>query len=121
MNGAVVLLLMATSVWAAGCDQPPARDPDVGDVKRGGQLLTQYHCGSCHTIPGVTAARGQVAVTLASFGRRSYIAGRVPNTHEQLTRWIMDPASLVPQATMPSMGVSAADARDMAAYLGELQ
>jgi cytochrome c2 len=57
-------------------------------------------------------------VTLESFGRRSYIAGRVPNRPELLQRWLIEPASLVPGTAMPAMGVSKADARDMAAYLG---
>jgi len=92
-----------------------------GDALRGERLLAQYHCGSCHTIPGVASARGQVAVTLDSFGRRSYIAGRVPNTPQHVADWIVAPSSLVPQTTMPSMGVSAADAKDMAAYLGRLR
>jgi len=84
-------------------------------------LLAQYHCGSCHTIPGVDAARGQVAVTLESFGRRSYIAGRVPNDSEHLARWIVEPQSVVPGTLMPDMGVSHLDARDMAAFLGALR
>lgn len=90
-------------------------------VARGQQLLARYQCGSCHVIPGVAASRGQFAVSLASFGRRSYIAGRVANQPEMLARWIAAPASVVPGTLMPDMGVSAADARDMAAYLGTLR
>jgi cytochrome c len=92
-----------------------------GDPVRGERLLAQYHCGSCHTIPGVAAARGRVAVTLESFGRRSYIAGRLPNTPQLLADWIVAPSALIPQTTMPAMGVSADDAKDMAAYLGKLR
>lgn len=90
-------------------------------VTHGQQLLARYHCGSCHMIPGVAASRGQVAASLAAFGRRSYIAGRVANTPAMLARWITEPASVVPGTLMPSMGVSADDARDMAAYLGTLR
>jgi cytochrome c len=92
-----------------------------GDPSRGERLLAQYHCGSCHTIPGVASARGRVAVTLESFGRRSYIAGRLPNTPQLLADWIVAPSALIPQTTMPAMGVSADDAKDMAAYLGKLR
>jgi cytochrome c len=92
-----------------------------GNAERGRRLLAQYQCGSCHTIPGVASAAGTHASTLQGFGLRSYIAGRVVNRPELLARWIAQPHSLVPGTPMPSMGVSAADARDMAAYLLELR
>jgi cytochrome c len=67
-------------------------------------------------------ARGcRTAVSLAGFGRHSYIAGRLPNEPRLLERWLIDPAALVPGTAMPAMGVSAADARDMAAYLRSLR
>ncbi len=91
------------------------------DGVRGQALLARFHCGSCHHIPGVPAARGDYAVTLEAYGRRSYIAGRVANTPALLARWIQKPASVVPGTLMPDLGVSADDARDMAAYLGTLQ
>lgn len=96
----------------------PALDDHAG---RGAQLLARYHCGSCHHIPGVAAARGSYAATLQAYGRRSYIAGRVPNTAANLARWIIDPAAVVPGTLMPNMGATAADARAMAAYLGGLR
>lgn len=79
--------------------------------------MAQYQCGSCHAVPGVAAARGRLGPSLAGFGRRSYIAGHVPNGPEALARWIVEPAALAPDTTMPAMGASEADARDMAAYL----
>jgi cytochrome c len=98
-----------------------AAAPAPGSIERGRALLAQYQCGSCHTIPGVTAARGQVAAPLAQWRKRSYIAGRLPNRPEVLAQWIAAPQSLVPGTPMPSMGVSAADAQAMAAYLNSLE
>ena len=102
------------SIAVAGCSHSPA-------AERGRALAEQYQCGSCHTIPGVNAANGQVAVTLESFGRRSYIAGRVPNLEENLVLWIVAPDKLVPGTMMPSMGVTPDDAKLIAAYLGQLR
>ena len=93
----------------------------AGDAERGRRLAERYHCGACHVIPGVPAARGRIGSSLAGFGRRSYIAGRLPNEALLLERWLVEPAALVPGTAMPAMGVSAADARDMAAYLRSLQ
>lgn len=92
-----------------------------GDAQRGQRLLAAYQCGSCHAIPGVVASQGSMAAPLDAFSKRSYIAGRIPNSADALARWIVSPASLIPDTPMPSMGVSSAEARDMAAYLGTLQ
>lgn len=117
--------VLAMAVLSTGCDLaerplPNAPLPEAR-IARGQALLAQYQCGSCHAIPAVEAARGVAGPPLAAFGRRSYIAGQVPNRHDALTRWIVDPSALVPGTTMPSMGVSNDDARDMAAYLLSLE
>ena len=91
------------------------------DVERGRELAQQYQCGTCHVIPGVNAAKGTVAVTLESFGQRSYIAGHVPNTRENLVRWIVEPAAVVPGTLMPSMGVTPTMRATIAAYLMQLR
>lgn len=109
--------LVAGSVQAAA---PPDASPGA-TVERGRALLAQYQCGSCHTVPGVTGARGEVAQTLRAWSRRSYIAGKLPNRPELLAHWIRDPQALVPGTAMPSMGVSPHDAQAMAAYLFSLQ
>jgi cytochrome c len=93
----------------------------ANDIAKGQRLLAQYQCGACHAIPGVEDARGGAGPSLEKFGRRSYIAGHVPNDADHLQRWIADPRALVPHTTMPDMGVSQDDARDMAAYLHTLK
>ena len=114
--------LLVLAVLAGGCtpEEQHLRAPSA-QRERGRLLLAQYQCGSCHTIPDVQAARGRTGPTLAAFGRRSYIAGHVPNGPEHLARWIVAPAALVPGTTMPAMGVSPEDARDIAAYLLALE
>lgn len=117
MAAVPVLMLLAGAVRA----QPPAQVPDKAQVARGKALIAQYQCGSCHAIPGIPAARGETAQTLKSWSRRSYIAGRLPNNAEVLTRWITDPPALVPGTAMPRMGVSPDEAQAMAAYLFSLR
>jgi cytochrome c len=108
----VALMLIAACSFPAA-----ARD----DIARGQRLLAQYQCGACHIIPGIEDARGKAGPPLNAFGRRSYIAGHIPNTTDRLAQWIMAPRSLVPNTTMPDMGVTERDARAMAAYLRTLQ
>jgi len=117
-----LLCLAATTCDAvAAAGTPPDAIHKTPDKSLGQRLLTQYQCGSCHSIPGVAAARGTWGPSLQAFGKRSYIAGHIPNRPDVLARWIMQPSALVPGTLMPSMGVSADDARDMAAYLGSLE
>lgn len=115
------VLVAAASLWLLSGCLAASETPEDRQAQRGRELLARYHCGSCHTIPGVAAAQGQVSASLAAYGRRSYIAGRVANETSTLARWIADPASVVPGTRMPNMGVSADDARDMALYLGRLR
>ena len=81
----------------------------------------QYGCPACHTIPGVKNANGNVGPPLARIGERTYIAGMLRNTPPNLVRWIREPQAVVPGNAMPDMGVSEADARDIAAYLYTLR
>jgi len=91
------------------------------DIERGRHLAERYACGACHRIPGVEAARGTLGPPLDGFGRRSYIAGRLPNGAALLARWIVDPPALVPGTAMPRLGVAPAEASDIAAYLLSLE
>lgn len=113
--------VLAVAWLAAGCspgDKPTEAPPAPrAAIERGQRLLAQYQCGGCHAIPGVASAGGQVASSLAGFGGRSYIAGRLPNQPALLAQWIAQPQAMIPGTAMPSMGVTPADARDMAAYL----
>jgi len=113
--------LLVCAATLAGCGdevrEPRARWEIQGaDLARGRQLMTHYQCGSCHQIPGVPGGSRQ-APALDGFVHRSFIAGQWPNTPEGLQQWLMDPPAVVPGTTMPRLGVSEADARDMAAYL----
>ena len=118
-----LLVCLLAGIGCSACDAGPAARPGgtAAELKQGQRLLAQYQCGSCHAIPSVAAARGVQGPSLEAFGRRSYIAGQVPNSPDSLARWIVAPQALVPDTRMPSMGVSPADARFMAAYLESLR
>jgi cytochrome c1 len=106
----------------AACD----RASDVtaiagGDPHRGRDAVRRYGCGTCHTIPGVSGARGTVGPPLAQMGRRSYVAGHLQNTPENLARWIRQPQEVDRPNAMPDMGVTETDSRDIAAFLYTLR
>jgi len=92
-----------------------------GNADRGAQAIQQYGCGSCHMIPGINRANGLVGPPLMMFGRRTFIAGEVANTPNNLVQWIQNPQSIEAGTAMPNMGISEDQARDIAAYLYTLR
>lgn len=92
-----------------------------GDPQRGRIALRDYGCAACHTIPGVPGADGLVGPPLAGIADRLYIAGVLPNTPGNLMAWIREPQDIDPLTAMPSTGVTAGDARDIAGYLYTLR
>lgn len=95
-------------------------DEDSRDAARGKVALRQYGCISCHTIEGVTGPDAWVGPPLRRMSARKYIAGVLPNSRENLVRWIRDPQGVDPLTAMPDLGVTASHARDIAAYLNSL-
>ena len=111
---------------AAAGDRPARTGAPVwivpgGDAQRGAEWIAHFGCGGCHTIPGVQGANGNVGPPLIGIGERIYIAGMLRNTPAGLMRWIRTPQSVVPGNAMPDMGISDAQARDIAAYLYTLR
>lgn len=107
----------------SGCGKSEEAAPKVagGDPQQGRRLMAQYQCAACHAIPEVPGAHGNAGPPLDSFGRRSYIAGGIPNVPEELMRWLDNPQAMKPGSPMPDLGVSPAEARHMAAYLYTLR
>ena len=96
----------------------PEHEPLTGgNAEQGRQLIQQYGCGSCHRIPGVPGANGNVGPPLENLAHRVYVAGRLANTPENVIKWIRDPRGVDPQTVMPAVGLDEAAARDVAAYL----
>jgi cytochrome c2 len=93
----------------------------VGDPERGRRAIQQYGCTACHRIPGIVGPASHTGPALTAMGSRKYIAGMLPNSYDNMVRWLRSPQSVSPQSAMPDMGVSAADAGDIAAYLAQLR
>jgi cytochrome c len=91
-------------------------DPDLGRA-----AIERYGCGSCHTIPGVRGADANVGPSLQKLAGRTYVAGVLPNTPANLTRWIQDPPAVDDKTAMPNLGITEHEARDIAAYLYTLK
>jgi cytochrome c2 len=91
-----------------------------GDPAAGAQALREYGCGACHKIPGIAGADAMVGPPLTDWAERHYIAGMMPNTPDNMIRWLQAPQEFRPGTAMPNLGVTEEVARDMSAYLYSL-
>jgi mono/diheme cytochrome c family protein len=101
-------------------DWPPTDEAGFGrlsraNVRRGRDLLRSYGCTTCHESPGF--GPGYVGPPLVGFAERQYIAGTIVNVPSKAVAWIMNPREIKPTTGMPTIGVTADDAFDIAAYL----
>ena len=117
---AAIAAAAAAAIVPLACTSSSAQIVVGGNGQAGRTAITHYGCGSCHTIPGVKGATALVGPPLIHWSRRGFIAGKLANTPDNLQQWIRDPQSVWPGNDMPNLGVSAADARNIAAYLDGL-
>lgn len=115
----------AAALAIAGCSGgqtvPPYTIISGGNPAAGKQVIVEKGCGACHVIPGIYTARGLVGPPLFFFSRRTMIAGELPNTPDNLERWLKDPKLVEPGTAMPDLGLTDQQTRDITAYLYTLR
>jgi cytochrome c len=118
------LFVAGLALAATGCSsaksqvEPPSQNERV---HRGRALIRSYGCDTCHEVPTVTGAQGLIGPSLDHVASKYYLAGQLPNSRENLQRWIQYPHSINPQTVMPDMHVTDADAADIAVFLDTLK
>lgn len=97
----------------------PAAD-DTSTAK-GREVFLSQSCVNCHRVRGTTA-EGTYAPDLTHLmGRATLASGMVPNTPENLRKWIDDPQQVKPGCLMPAFGLSDQDHDQLIRYLQTLQ
>jgi cytochrome c oxidase subunit II len=97
----------------------PARVIDT--VSSGRRIFETIACINCHTIAG-TPANGRFGPDLTHVMSRDTIAsGVVPNTPENLRRWLLNPDAIKPGARMPAMNLNDEELDAVTAYLASLR
>jgi mono/diheme cytochrome c family protein len=91
------------------------------DAERGLVAVRQYGCHGCHIVPAVSGPTVHVGPPLAGFAARPLVAGKLPNTPENVVRWLRDPQSVSPRSLMPNLGITEQHALDIQAYLATLR
>src|SRR5579884_80075 len=82
---------IAALIGLAACASDNPSPVPGGDIDRGRAAIEAVGCGACHVIGGIPDAHGLVAPPLTNVAQRSIIAGELPNTPENMMRWIQDP------------------------------
>lgn len=118
---ALCLLASLPLATLAGCHHDRRVDRAGGDPRMGAITITRQACGSCHTIPGIEEADGRVGPPLAHFAGQQTIAGTLPNTPDDLARFLRSPRSVVQGGTMPDLALTDEQIRDIGAYLYTLK
>ena len=104
--------------WVKNQQQPPAADP-AGVA--GSALFLTKTCFACHTIKG-TAAVGTVGPDLTHLMSRDTVAsGVLPNTPENLRKWIRDPEATKAGSKMPKIDMTDDELNQIVAYLATLR
>ena len=104
----------------AACSSAGSAPIAGGSPDRGAQTIAAMGCGACHHIPGIAGASGLVGPPLDNIAERGMIAGELPNTPDNMMRWIRDPLAVEPGTAMPNLHVGEQSARDIVAYLYSL-
>jgi cytochrome c oxidase subunit 2 len=103
--------------WIAQQQSNAAEDPSVS---AGRAVFEQNVCINCHAVKG-TVANGRFGPDLTHLMSRDTIAaGTMPNTRDNLEKWIKDPDAYKPGCLMPAMQLSDQDVDQIASYLATL-
>lgn len=113
--------LVAFFDWVAGIDTndwppqpmlaaPPATQPAAPGAPSGATLFQQKGCSSCHQVNGMGTG-----INLSN------VASRPNITAEYLEKWLKDPKSVKPDATMPKVPLTDEERQAMVLYLLSLK
>jgi cytochrome c oxidase subunit 2 len=95
--------------------------PSNTQLARGLHVFMTSTCVMCHRIQG-TDAGGAVGPDLTHIGSRQTIAaGTLPNTRDNLTKWILDSQAIKPGNRMPPNSLNSDDLGALLDYLQSLQ
>jgi cytochrome c oxidase subunit II len=97
--------------------------PEVKDsiALEGANLFKQKTCLNCHAVT-VNPDGNRIGPDLSHMGsRHMLLSGMIPNTHENLTRWLENPQKVKEGALMPNFMLSKKDVKALVTYLEGLK
>jgi cytochrome c oxidase subunit 2 len=105
--------------WLAA-NRTPAATPQTDEQQRGATILQTQACAGCHTVSG-TSANGTLGPDLSHIASRATIgANTLPNTPEEMRRWLSATQQVKPGALMPQLDLTADQVQALVAYMENL-
>jgi cytochrome c oxidase subunit 2 len=106
--------------WLAHQAQP-ASAPVGAAAEKGRLFFFTQTCANCHAIKGTTAI-ANAAPDLTHLASRTELgAGIIPNTPQNLARWLRDPQAIKPRCQMPNFTLNDEQLTQVVAYMEGLQ
>ena len=104
--------------WLDAQKKPAAAD---ASARAGRDLFFSQSCVNCHRVRG-TNSQGTYAPDLTHLMSRQTIgAGIVPNTREQLRKWVTNPQQIKSGCLMPAFGLTGSQVDMLVSYLMTLK
>jgi cytochrome c2 len=116
VSAIAISVTLLTACGPSKEDQRWAAKVTGGSPARGKIAIQHYGCIACHTIDGIES-QALVGPPLTRMASRSYLAGNLTNNAPNMIHWIQKPREIHKDTAMPDVGVTDADARDIASYL----
>lgn len=93
----------------------------AGESQKGWEVFQARGCTACHTIDG-TPARGIIGPNLTGIASRDGIAAMaLPNTPENMARWLRNPSAVKADAKMPNLNLTDEEVSALIAFLATLR
>lgn len=123
-----------TSTTTPASDQDKSPPPAVVEVEEtpkgtlaennaenGRALFISKACSGCHTLQGIPEAQGKVGPELTHQASNPMIAGVLPNTEENLKKFLKNPSAVKPGALMPNQGLTDSEIDALVTFLRTLK
>ncbi len=106
---------------AAVTEKTPEIASGTDSAEKGRSIFIERACVGCHTIQGIPEAQGKVGPELTHQASNSLIVDVLPNTEENLKKYLKDPAAVKPGALMPNQYLLDSEIEALVAFLRTLK
>lgn len=108
----------AFSAWVQHQGEAPGEP--AGAAVEGARVFQERKCGECHAVSPADRS-DKSGPPLEHIASRKLLGGDLPNTPQNLARWIAQPQSIKPENRMADPKLTPAEVQALTAYLESLQ
>ena len=101
--------------------ETPEETVPTGNAEGNKKVFIAKACTGCHTIQGVPEAQGKVGPELTHWASNPLIVDVLPNTEENLKKYLRDPTAVKPRALMPNQYLTDSELEALVAFLQTLK